>query len=277
MISEVYKNSKKEVEHLSDIIDLFSKKQLIPLEPTLYIVRYDESFVSSLDEKLANRVKSSKIVGTVVCIYSDPKHSSKIDKYLPDYCVNIELVSDNFIVKYLKSEFPTLSDNILNYVANISSDYSQSRMIAYALSCSKKESFTQLEIDYLCGHSSISTEEEIKQLVASRNFNGLIKKLDMIEDLNSICYSIMSLMIEMDKLSDKINNSSKYGQYINLWTRPDIYYMYMNTYNFVRMTRTGEIILNKDTLTIFLSILKFTRIPNMEVYYDNGVSSICTE
>ena len=44
---------KEEYPSVEDLVNFLSIKHLIPLEPTLYVIRYDESFVSSVSTVLS--------------------------------------------------------------------------------------------------------------------------------------------------------------------------------------------------------------------------------
>ena len=99
------------------------KKHIIPIQPKLYVIRYDDNFISSLDAQSEYTIKNLNIIGTVVCIYEDDKHQSKLDKYLSNYTVQIPSVDIRFMTKYLHDDFPKLSDNVIDIVCNITSNY----------------------------------------------------------------------------------------------------------------------------------------------------------
>ena len=67
----------KECQSVNEIIKLMSTRHFIPLEPTLYIIRYDEEFLSSLSDDTEKQIDKLNIVGTVVCIYELDKHVVK--------------------------------------------------------------------------------------------------------------------------------------------------------------------------------------------------------
>ena len=100
-LTQFYGGLKYEYPQVSNVIDTMSVRHLVPLKPALYVVRYDESFVSSINEQLASKLKACKIIGTLVCIYSDSKHIAKIDKFLPEYTGQVDAVNPKFIEKYL--------------------------------------------------------------------------------------------------------------------------------------------------------------------------------
>ena len=43
-----YYGKKEEMSSMSDVINIMNTKHIIPLQPAVYIVRYDESFISCL-------------------------------------------------------------------------------------------------------------------------------------------------------------------------------------------------------------------------------------
>ena len=102
-LKEFYGKS-TEYGDVASLVSLFSKKHLLPLAPQLYIVRYDETFVSSIDAVLAAKIRNLKIIGTIVCLYAQPKHVDKLDKFLPEFVSVVENVNPQFIEKYLHSD-----------------------------------------------------------------------------------------------------------------------------------------------------------------------------
>ena len=72
LVSKV--GAKIEYDSVTDVIGLMSKNHIIPLQPQVYVVRYDKNFLSWLNKDNATRLMSLKIVGTLVLIYEDTKY-----------------------------------------------------------------------------------------------------------------------------------------------------------------------------------------------------------
>lgn len=102
-----YYGSSKEYEKVEDVLSIFRSKRLIKLQPCLYIVRYDEDFIKSLNDRSENDIRKLNICGTIVLLYENSKQSSKLEKYLPSYTTSVDSVNINFMVKYILSEFKT--------------------------------------------------------------------------------------------------------------------------------------------------------------------------
>lgn len=258
-----------EAASMTDLLSLFKSRHIVPLQPKLYIVRYDEAFVSSLNDTLAKQVKSAKIVGTVVCIYENSKHSTKLDKYLPEYTVTIDAVSGQFVKKYLKSDFPTLPDRLVNLAVNIAENYGHARNICQAMSFANVEKIFKMsdsQIAKTFGYVDTSTEAEIKQGVAARNFNYLVRVVDRYEgEVDSILYSILSTMLELDANLDNPRRQSDLREFTKKWTREDVYYMFVQTYEVLKKLRSMSIAEPKNCLIYLLGLLQFEEIPAVEV------------
>ena len=50
---------KVESESVQDILNIMKTRHIIPLQPTLYVVRYDESFISTLSNSTAVTIANS--------------------------------------------------------------------------------------------------------------------------------------------------------------------------------------------------------------------------
>lgn len=269
ILREYYKGNQVESPTVQDLINMMSKKHIIPLQPTVYVVRYDEGFVSSLSEAYANKLKGLNIIGTIVCVYENSKHINKCDKYLPEYTATIDAVSPQFVMKYLHSDFPTLPDNLIKIAVNISANYSQAKNICRSMSCVKPESLYKLsdgQIARLFGYEDSSTESQIRVGVASKHFNYLVAVAEKYpEESDRILYAILQTMIELDKAMDSTRVQSDVRPYLKLWTREDIYYMFMNTYEELYKLRSMSSYETTNSLIYLFGLLKFTRIPSPEV------------
>lgn len=264
-----------ESETVESIFKLMTTKHLIPLPPKLYIIRYDETFISTLSTDTASRIKSMKILGTIVCIYESSKHTAECNKFLSDYTVSFDTVSPEFIKKYLTSDFPNLPSNVIDFAVSIRKDYMSAWNICNCLSNADLThvNFANLsELAATFGCSSISNEFQLKIGIASRNFSYSLSVLDSYrDDINSAFYTILSTMIELDKLVDNTYSQSDLYKYAKGWTHADIYYMFMNTYDALKKARSYTSHDAYDSLVYLIGLLQFSPIPSPEVM-NNGIN-----
>lgn len=266
-LTQLY-GARSEYPDMDSIISLFSVKHLIPLKPQLYVVRYDEQFVSSINATLASKIKSLKIVGTVVCLYADPKQIEKLDKFLPESVAVIENVNPQFIEKYLHSDFPKLDDRSIHVATLAASNYGHARNICKSMSYADPEALAKMsdiQLATLFGCSQAVAEEEFRKYIAGKNFAALTKLLESYEgEYDSLLYTILQTMIDLEKvLSSKYANSDL-KDFIKLWTVEDIYYMFMNTYDEISKLRSNTSADAKNSLIYLFGLLPFQRIPSTE-------------
>lgn len=272
-LTEFYKGEKYEYPTVKDVIDMMSTRHLIPLKPALYVVRYDESFVSSLSDTVANKVKAAKIVGTLVCIYSDEKHLTRIDKFLPEFTGQIDSVNPKFIEKYLKQDFPKLDDRSIKLATKCASNYGHARTICKSLSNADKDIIAAMpdrELEYLFGCSNKSVESDVRIGVASRNFKYLHRVLSTYEgDKDGLYYVTLQTMIDMEKVLTSKYSDLDIKEYKKFWKLEDVYHMFMHTYNELSYSRSSLTSSSIESSLYFLfALLTFKDIPSTEVFND---------
>lgn len=254
---------------VQEVLNMMNKKHIIPLKPSVYVIRYDETFLSTLSDATSNKIANANIVGTIICIYESSKHLNKCDKYLPDYTSVIDSVSPQFVKKYLHSDFPKLADRLVDIAVAISDNYGQAKNMCRCMNSIHEENIIAMkddEISKLFGCYDTSTELQIRQGVASRHFSYLISLADKYEDDGDrILYAILQTMIELDKAMDNSYVQSDVRQYLKLWTREDVYYMFMNTYEELNKIRSMSSYDISNSLVYLFGLLKFERIPDPEV------------
>lgn len=266
MLKNHYEGRAVEINSMTEMVSMMSTKHIIPLQPSLYICRYDEAFINMLTEVVAAKIKALKIVGTVVCLYENEKHIAKIDKYLPDYVVRIDDVNIQFKIKYLHSDFPHLPDRLINLAAQSAANYGDAQNMCACMTVVAPEelfSLSDKELAKLFGKSEDSTEDAIKQGIASRNFTHLIKLLDIYPDLDNLYYTILATMIELDKVTTNSYVTSPLREYAKRWTKEDIYNMFMNTYSELMKSRTYNVDIENSLIYLF-SLLKFQVVPDVD-------------
>ena len=249
---------------VSSILSIMRKKNLIPLQPKLYIVRYDDTFLSELSNDIAEYIKSTNILGTIVCIYEDTKSAKKLDKYLPDFCVNISKVSGSIVHKYLRTDFPNVPDNLLDTCVKYTDNYSQAknmcRMISYDID--SISSLDEREIANMFGSVKLSDEKALKYYVASRNSAGVLGILDTYSDTyDSILYNMLSVMLEMEKLHVNSRASSDFKLHVKKWPLKDIYYFFNAVYSTLERSRGAKYTDEKSSIIYLASLLAFSEIP----------------
>ena len=248
------------------VLNLMTGFHIIPLQPQVYVVRYDKTFFSKLNPEFVQRFNSLNIVGTIVLLYEDDSDISKLDKYFPDNTAIINVIDSNHMIKYLCSDFPDLDKNIIKYAATRSTNYYQAKNICRCLNCIKDEIvLTESQIISLFDLDNYRSNNDIQIAIASRNFRDYALAIDNYNgELTMILYQILKTMIELDKLMDNKYTDSPLKKYVNEWTRPDIYYMFNHTYNVLQSLRRGNNADIKDILIYLGSLFKFKRIPSLE-------------
>ncbi len=231
-LTQHYNGNIKTFDTVAEIIDLLSHKRMIPLPPTLYVVRYDDDFISALDDKLAKKLSNLNINGTVVCSYFNEKSMKKLEKYLSDYLVEINRVDAKFLFKYLQNDFPTVSTFSIENVIKLTDDYSKASNVCRSLSMlseTEQNNLTSTEIKQLFGLDFKYDETILKQGIASRNFAFVSDILDRLTDYNDFFYSVLSVCVELEKiLSTKCNSYLK--NYVGYWNIVDINNLFEITY-----------------------------------------------
>ena len=272
-IDELTKYYKQKIEcnTVSEIIATSKIKQLIPLGPALYVVRYDEEFGSNISADLAKQIINLKISGTVVCLY-ETKYFSKIEKYLPDNSTFIEPIQQNMIMKYLKSEFPNCSTHLLSVATKICKNYGHARNICIGMSACNPTIIDDMPDDEICtlfGYVENSGNKEMQIAIASRKFANVNKCLSEYTDsYDSVVYDFLSVAVELDKLFDKKRTESNLSEYANLWKRQDIYNLFMQAYNQLSLIRSLSVE-PQNCLVYLAGLLQFNNIPSvgeMEVW-----------
>lgn len=265
MISEVYSGNIVEADSVKSTLDLMKQKHLIPLRPTLYICRYDADFVSSLSATTYNDIKATKIIGTIVCLYEEEKVNSKFDKYLGDYSVVINSVTDDMEMKYLTKDFPNLPDRFKSVAIKGSVNYGQAQSLCKAISSVPLSEFNDIS-DYqllkLFGYENNSTDEQLKVGIASKNMKYLINVVDNYQgDLDDVVYAVLSTMVELDKIQSSRYSDSNLKKYSKTWSGPDIYYMFNHAYSELKNFRTLSVD-KYARVTYLISLLGFSHIPS---------------
>lgn len=261
-IANHYNGRMIELQTVADAIEKFSSFQLIVDEPALYVVRYDSDFVSKLNDKLVKKLEKCQIDGTLVLIYQESKHETKLDKHLGEYCVSLDKVSKQFMMKHLSHDFPTISAELLQHIVVSCIDYNQAinvcRIVSNIQSCSNREA------DMFILNSKSTLDRDIKLAVASKNYDYLCYLIDRIKSMDEFIYPILSLMLEFEKIRVQKYSDSDFKKYLSFWTFNDIYNFYDITYYTLSMSRTSQVVTDKSLCEFIASLLIFKTVPSLK-------------
>ena len=262
LISKV--GPKLEYETVMDVINLMSGYHIIPLEPKVYVVRYDKTFLGVATKELAEQILSLDIIGTLILIYEDSKDLNKLDKVFPDNTASIDPIDVKHMIKYLKSDFPELDENSIRYAAKHSANYYQAKNICRCLDCIKdKVILSEKQIVSLFGIQTTYSNDAVQEAVASRNFNALVYIAEHYEsDPQNILYQILRTMIELDKIHSSKYSNSPLKKYSKNWTAPDIYFMFNHTYDAIKSLRSGYVADISDMITYLGALMMFKHVPD---------------
>ena len=270
LLQSKFKCEVKSIEKMSELIEFLSTKHFVPIEPAIYVVRYDEEFVSKVDTAMAERVLQLKYEGVIILLYEQPKHATKPSKMFPDNAVTMEKVSARFLFKYLRQDFPQIPDKIINALLTQIDSYYLLQLICSSITSSpaviqKLSGMSDAEICKLFGVEATTEDKLIKLATASRNFKVLVSLLEHYPDSgDSFIYSMLSALLELEKVLTNSRVDSELRQYTQVWTLEDVYNMFMQTYNQLNALRT----ITQDSTSVLLylfSLLQFKQIPSVEV------------
>lgn len=267
LIAESYENNVYEVDSVQSVISLMNTKHIIPLKPALYIVRYDESYIATLNSSSQAILNKCKMIGTLVMIYQTEKHCDKVAKYLPDVSVYLSNVDIKFIKKYLKSDFPGMNDRLIDLASICGSNYAHAKNICGCMNDIPYESFSNLSDIQICklfGKFSEFKDSDIKIRIAAKDVRFLLNNTStFVDDVDNLLYTILATMVELDKIWGNKYSDSAIKKYQKLWKREDIYYLFMQTYHQLKLRRTISMDDECQLIYIF-SLLAFSSIPAIE-------------
>ena len=175
-LKDHYKNY-KEADSVESVLSTMTTKHFVPLQPTVYVVRYDEDFIATMNEKTASRIKGINIIGTIVCLYESSKHCSKVEKYLEDFTVHIENINSVFIRKYLKRDFPDLPDHCIDAAVESCVDWYEAELMCRCMMLDDMNHLRQTnkkDLKFSFGKVPELDDKFIKPIIASRDFSRLL-------------------------------------------------------------------------------------------------------
>ena len=267
MIAETYKGNVVEADSVQSVISMMKTKHIVPLQPSLYIVRYDETYLSSLDNASFMKLKDIKMIGTLVMIYQTDKQCSKVEKYLSDIAVYVGNVETKFVEKYLKQDYPNLDNRLIKLAAYCGTDYGHAKNIGGCMNSISSQEFISYQDSDICRLFGKVDEVDDKVLqihIAARDVNFLMSNLSkFLENTDNTIYTLMSTMIEFDKIWGNKYSDSPIKKYQKSWSREDVYYMFMHGYHQLRLRRSISVDDECQLIDLF-SLLTFSPVPSIE-------------
>lgn len=238
-LANYYKGS-VESPAVDDVLTLMRGKRLLPLPPKLYIVRYDESFLATLSADTQATIEKTKISGTIVCIYENQKQVSKCDKYLPEHTTVFNKVNPNFLGKYLKDDYPSLSDEVISAVLKVYDDYMSAYLLCNSLALLSPEYIESRGIDAAISALMVDNRSgrNFRYAFAARNVRGCLDILDEIDDYNSIYIAMLSAILELESLLCKSKYKSDLSSYVKYWDADRICSMFSLVSDELERSRT---------------------------------------
>ena len=129
------------------------------------------------------------------------------------------------------------------------------------------EEFNNLSDSGICrlfGKVNGLDETKLKIHIAARDVNYLLDHVNKLkDDTDSAIYLLMSTMVDFDNLWGNKYSDSPIKKYQKLWTRSDLYYMFMHGYHQLRLRRTISIDDECQLISLF-SLLSVSPIPSIE-------------
>lgn len=252
---------------VSSILSMMHTRHLIPLEPTLYVVRYDDEFISSLNEHVAKDIASTSIIGTIVCIYESDKAKTKCEKYLPNNVTSIDAVDPKFVTKYLISEFPDVPNSVAQFASLNSVNYSHARNMTRCISMLPTAYLAKLSNDELSSLFLVNRKFDESTFVSSiirRDATSLCLLAETYDGQpDDLIYLMLRTALDLEKYKLRRPSDSVLITQVARWTMKDIYNIFGHCYAALKQIRSIASDA-KPILTYLFSLLRFQSIPSLE-------------
>lgn len=266
ILRETYDGRLVEYDSVNAVFNLMNRKHVVPLQPSVYVVRYDMEYISRLCEASKNTIKQCNIIGTIVCVYEDTKSTAKLSKYLDDYIVSIDPVDAKFVEKYISTDFPGISHNWVHNIAAMSNNYGKAKIVSRCIASVDPHLLDSTDTHYirhLFMLDNYSYDTKFQLAVGSRAYDYLCNVVDTYEgSYDNLIYEIMSTVVEIDKLRRLKYSESPLFKVAKQWTAADICNMYDQCYQqLIRLrTVTAE---GYCSIMYLIGLLKFEVIPRV--------------
>lgn len=231
--------------------------QLIPLEPTLYLIRYDADFIKSLDDTSEFTIDGMDYEGTIIVMYESEQDFKKCEKFIPNYTVRIDPVSYDFMRKYLRSDFPDLDGQRIETALKVGHSYIGAYMACQSLSNLDSSYVNADAVGRSISQDAKTNAEQFKNGVAARDFKYAVSALESSEsDPYQLVYAVLSTMLEIEKCLDNPKSKSWCSKYASGWTKYDVITVFQNAYAVLKDSR---LLLSYDVKSALIRILASMR------------------
>ena len=250
-------NQIEEYNSISQVIETFSKKSLIPRPNKVYIVRYDKEFLS----KISTELLKIKIPGYLVCLYQDDSDEAKLDKVFPDNVLRVNHLTPAISFKHLSKEFSTLPEMLIKSIIDLSPDFYSAKVMCQAaayLPKSEIHNISKSELESLFGYEIKHETETFKTAIASRNFKVAVQEIEAYEsDLSLLIYDMLSTFLEIYKVLEKSYSDSFVKPYLNKWNVTSVVNMFNVAYEQLELLRNYSTYSPYVSLMYICSLLQF--------------------
>lgn len=224
---------------VKSVISMLETIHIIPLERTLYVVRYDADFIKNLSGDSEMEIDALDIDGAIVVIYESESDFKKCDKYLPNYTVRFDPVNPQFLKQYLQTDYPDLSPHQIESAVRIGNSYIGASLACESLMKLSNDKFSAQSIEFALSQMQKSGIESFKAGVAARDFRYSVSAMERSEcDRYQLLYAILNTMLEIEKCLDNPKAKSWCSKYASGWTKYDAVTVFKNTYSALKESRS---------------------------------------
>lgn len=250
-----------ECASVSEVLSSMKVKSLIPKPNMLYIVRYDEAFLSQLSSSTAKSLHELKIRGTIVCIYESQKHTDKLSKYLDDYMVSIDQLDDNYIIKYIHQDFPNIELSVINNIVYEFHDYYRSYLLCSSISCIDSSTIRLSSNDIKTFFSTeYVTQFNNLEAIKHRDYIYVLKNICDISDPATIFFDILQAMVEIDKIKHKSHLSADERSIDKLWPKSELWAYFQIAYDGLKFVRSHSVDI-RCVISTIITMMAYSPIP----------------
>lgn len=254
-LEEKYGN-KFEYEDFKTLYSSLRKKSLIPRVPTLYIVRYDNTFLSQ-----NINLSSLKVPGTIVGIYDDDSYEQKLDKKYPLNTLRFNHMTPSVVFKHLCKSYPDIPTSLCEFISKLNIDFYEAQLMCISLSQLSKddlETFSKQDVVELFDYNQQYNDLRFKRAILSRNFKAAFKEIDRYEDDPSVLiYDILSSYLEVLKCLNNSHRDSYAQEYTKYWDTKSVKYMYEITFDQIEKLRNYPSYDPYIALSYIIGLLQF--------------------
>ncbi len=243
-------------DSVRSVMTMLNAERIFQLEPTTYIIRYDQSFIKDLDADSSYEIDSLDFDGTVIVLYESDSDLKKCEKWIPEYTVKFDPVNRDFLKKYLEQDYPDLGYSGIEIAVGIGHSYIGAQMICESLS-NLDFSANAGQIRYALSPRFFASTSAFRNGVAARDFRYCVQIMESSEDdAYSFLYAILNTMLEIEKCIGNEKAKSWASRYVGNWTSYDAVTVFSNAYRALKESRT---LLSYDVKAAIIRILSSMR------------------